>query len=391
MAATESSGTNLNVRPVTTRRDLSGFIRVPHRVYRDDPAWVPPLHLERRLHLSTDHNPYFEHARWQGWVAYRDGRPLGRISAQVDELVLRHRGADLGLFGFLDAPDDPEVYDALFRAAEGWLVEEGMGRAQGPFSLSINHECGLLVEGFDGPPAFMMGHNGPWAPAHVERLGYQPVKDLLAYRVHGDLDYPPVMRSLLRRYGDRIALRPLRGKKLEEEMALVREIFNEGWAGNWGFVPFTRAELEDLGKTLRLFVDDEFVQIGSVDGEPVAFIVLLPNVNEIIADLGGRLLPLAWARAAWRFLRHRIRVGRIALMGVRPRFQGTPLGAALALKMIVEIQRVGWEWGMRDAELSWILEDNKPMRRIVEMLGAEVYKRYRIFEKALPGAPGRPS
>lgn len=375
-------GREIRVEPVDGRRRISDFIRTTRLVYRDDPAWIQPLGLERRLHLS-DHNPFFDHASWQGWVAYLDARPVGRITAQIDELVLRHQDEELGHFGFLEAVDVPAVFDALFEVAEEWLRDRGMRRIRGPFNFSINQECGILVEGFEHPPQVMMGHGRPYYQNHLDRQGYRPAKDLFAYWIDGPFDVPPVMRALLRRYDDRIRVRPLRSDRLEAELELMRDIFNDAWADNWGFVPFTEAEFRELGKLLHLFVNDELVQLAEVDGEAAAFLVGVPNLNEAIRDLDGRLLPFGWAKLLWRVLRNRIRTGRIPLVGVRSRYQNTPLGAALALLVIGAIQEPGLERGMREAELSWILEENRGMRGILEMVGAEPYKRYRIFEKTL--------
>ncbi len=386
MAEAKSARDGVIVRPVRTRRDLSAFVKVPHRVYVDDSAWIPPLHLERRLHLSPRHNAYFQHARWQGWVAYRDGRPVGRISAQIDELVRQHHGADHGQFGFLDAIDDPAVFSSLFRTAEEWLAAAGARRIRGPFSFSINQECGLLVEGFEHPPMVMMGHGRPYYQAHVHRLGYQPAKDLLALWIESDFEHPPVMRSLLKRYARRIRMRPLDSSRLGEEFELLRTIFNEAWADNWGFVPFTEAEFDELGKHLRLLVTDDLVQIAELDGVAAAFMICLPNLNEAIRDLDGRLLPFGWAKLLWRLRRRRVRTGRIALMGVQSRYHDSRLGAALAMSVIGATQAPTLRHGIEEAELSWILEDNGGLLNILEALGARPYKRYRIFEKVLPSA-----
>lgn len=383
----ESSPDGVRLYRVDEERHLSAFLDVPGEVYRHDPAWIPPLRLERRLHLSR-RNPYFRHGRWQAWVAFRQGRPVGRISAQVDARVRRLHGEDLGHFGFLEAVDDPAVFQRLLGAAEEWLRARGTARIQGPFNFSINQECGLLVEGFEHPPMIMMAHGRPHYGPRLEELGYEPVRDLLAYRIRGDFDHPPPMRRLVERYRDRIRVRPLRGDRLDEELELMRGVFNDAWAENWGFVPFSEAEFADLGKQLHLFVDDELVRIAELDGEAAAFIVALPNLNEAIRDLEGRLLPLGWAKLLWRLYGGRIRSARIPLVGVRRRHQRSPLGAALALSLVASLQEPGLERGIRDVELSWILEENVGMRSILDILGARPYKRYRIFEKALPGAPG---
>lgn len=338
------------------------------------------------MHLSERHNPYFEHARWKAWVAYRGRRPVGRISAQIDDLDRSYHGPDRGHFGLLEAVDDPEVFSALFRAAERWLGAEGARRVLGPFNLSINQECGLLVEGFDHPPTVMMGHGTRYYPAQLERLGYGPAKDLLAYWIEAGHPWPRAARVMLDRYARRVRTRRFDSTRMGEELELLRGLFNEAWAKNWGFVPFTEAEFTDLGKTLHLLVDDDLVQIVELDGEPAAFIVLLPNINEAIRDLHGRLLPFGWAKLLWRLKRHRIRTGRITLMGVRSQYHNTRLGAALALSAVDAVHPPGLARGMRAAELSWILEDNHGLLNILEAIGARLYKRYRIYEKLL--APG---
>ena len=381
-AATPEDPDRIRVEPVEGGADLGRFIRMPGPVYRGDAAWVAPLHLERRLHLG-DRNPYFQHAEWRAWLALRDGRPVGRISAQVDHLHRERYGADTGHFGLLEGEDDPEVFRALFAAAEGWLAERGTRRVSGPFNLSVNQECGLLVEGFDDPPMVMMPHNPPWYAGHLEALGYAPLKDLLAYRISTDFTHPRAMQAVLRRYTSRIRLRPLERRRLDRELVLLRQLFNDAWAGNWGFVPFTEAEFADLGETLKLLVPEDYVQIAELDGEPAAFIVGLPNLNEAIRDLNGRLLPLGWLRLLWRLKGRRLRSGRVALMGVLPRLQGTALGSALAFSVIAALQppmrRDGVEW----VEMSWILEDNAGMRAILEVLGTELYKRYRLYGRTL--------
>jgi len=386
MASDDAPGSSApEVRAVGEARGVaSDFLDVPHTVYRDDPAWIPPLRLERRQFLSPDHNPWFEHGRARRWVAYRDGRPVGRISAQVDELARRHHGDDLGFFGFLDAVDDAPVFDALFGAAESWLRDHGSRRIRGPFSFSINQESGLLVDGFEHPPAIMMGHGRPHFSTHLERLGYTGAMDLLAYWIREGFPMPRVVERLQDRYADRLRVRPMDSDRMESEMELLREIFNDAWAGNWGFVPFTRAEFHEMGKELKLFVPDTLVQVAEIDGRAAAFIVCLPNLNEAIRDLDGRLLPFGWAKLLWRLLGHRLETTRIPLMGVRSRYQGKALGAALALSVIQAVTDAGVALGYRAAELSWILEDNEGMRSILRSVGSEPYKRYRVYEKRLP-------
>jgi len=379
----------LEIRPVRGRRDLERFIRVPWGVYARDGSWVPPLRLERKQHFSS-HNPYFKHARWQGWVAWRDQVPVGRISAQVDDLYLERYGDATGFFGHIEAVDDRAVFAGLFRAAERWLAEQGMRRVLGPFNLSINQECGLLVEGFDTPPSVMMGYALPYYATAVEAAGYVPAKDLLAYRIAPDFEAPTVMQALTRRYQQRLRVRPMRRSELKSELERLRDLFNDAWSQNWGFVPFTEDEFQAMGRDLSLLVGQDLIQIAELDGEPVAFIAALPNLNEAIRDLDGRLLPFGWARLLWRLKVRHPRTARVALMGVRRRYQQTRLGPGLAFLVIDAVRQGLIRRGVEEVELSWILEDNAGMRNIIETIGGSVYKRYRLFEKILPNDQTRP-
>jgi hypothetical protein len=370
------------VRPVHSGRDLDQFVRLPWSIYRDDAAWIPPLLLERKLHLSS-RNPFFEHGRWQGWIACRGQVPVGRIAAHVDDLHRARYGADTGHFGLLEGEDDPAIFTALFRAAENWLAQAGSRRISGPFSFSINQECGLLVDGFETPPAFLLSHNPRWYGPHVEALGYLPVKDLLAYWVNVDFEAPDAMRILVERYSKRIRIRCLRRNEMNRELEVLRDIFNDAWSNNWGFVPFTRSEFAELGSSLRLFVRDEYIQVAEVDGDPSAFVVALPNLHEVFRELNGSVLPFGLAKLLWRVWRRRISTGRVPLMGVRRRFQGRPLGVALAFLVIDAVRQELFANGIREVDLSWILEDNSGTRSILESFGSRQYKRFRIYEKQL--------
>ncbi|WP_349570573.1 N-acetyltransferase [Azotobacter salinestris] len=373
----------LVTRPVQSRADLAAFIGLPGRLHRDDPHWVEPLHAERRDHLSAK-NPVFAHLDCQAWIAWSGATPVGRISAQVDRLHRQWHGPDTGHFGMLAAVDDPAVFEALLASAEHWLLERGARRITGPFSLTINQESGLLVEGFDRPPAVMMGHGQPWYGARIEALGYRPATDLLAYWMRTDeLHFPPPLRRLMERWRDRVRIRPLDRRRFAAEMRLLRDIFNDAWADNWGFVPFTAEEFEALGDHLRLLVPDDLLYIAEVDGEPGAFIVALPNLNEAIAPLQGRLLPLGWLRLLWALKVRGLRTARVPLMGVRQAHQRSRLGSALALYLIEALKPPFVRRGLQALEMSWILEGNRGMRNILEHIGAYPYKRYRVYEKRL--------
>ncbi len=370
---------------VETSRDMREFIRLPHAIYADDPHWVPPLDLERKEHLSRK-NPFFGHGEAQLFLARRGGRTVGRISAQINRLHLERHDDATGFFGFLEAVEDEAVFRALFEAAEDWLRKRGMKRVRGPFSYSINEESGLLVEGFDHPPVIMMGHARPWYGPMVEACGYEKAMDLLAYLYPELRPAPEAAVRMLERLKERgrLSVRPLDKKRLREELALIMDIFNDAWANNWGYVPFTETEIRKLGDDLNMIVEERDVWIASLDGEPSAMVVTLPDINEWIRDFGGRLLPFNWAKLIWR-----LKFGgppktvRMPLMGVRRKFHGKATGSALALAVIDAARDYHSGRGVRQGELSWILETNRPTRKLIETLGGIPYKTYRVYEKAL--------
>ena len=384
MVQREVNSQPLRIVPVEGRHGLHTFIRLPWSIYGDDPAWIPPLLLERREHLSK-RNPFFEHAECRFWLAYRGDRPVGRISAQVDQLHLRRYKDSTAFFGFLEGEDDPETFRVLLETAEKWLINQGMRRILGPFNLSINQECGLLVEGFDSPPMVMMGHALPYYGARVEEQGYRKEKDLLAYFINIDFELTRAMKVLIKKTGRRVSIRSLRRERFSEELEILQDIFEDAWSENWGFVPFTKAEFNHLGQTLKHLVPAEYVQIAEVDGSPDAMIVGVPNVNEVIQDLNGRLLPFGWLKLLWRLKVARPKSARVPLMGVRKRHHNSLLGAALAVMVVERVRRLGAKYGAKKVELSWILEDNARMRSILDSIGGVVYKRYRIFGKDLVG------
>lgn len=383
MSAERGEAAELRIVPVSGKADLDQFIGVPESIFASDPAWVTPLLIERRMYLSAKHNPYFEHARWQAWTAWRGARPVGRISAQIDALhIERYRDAT-GFFGMLDAEDSQETFDALLGTAEQWLREHGMLRVRGPFSLSINGETGLLVEGFDTPPVLMMGHARPYYAGRVEQHGYAKAIDTLAYMVPPDFQAPAVMQKMTKRATKDVKVRLLDTSRMGEEMELLRDIFNDAWAENWGFVPFTAAEFKAMGQELRMLIGPDLVQIAEVDGEAAAFIVALPNVNEAIRGLRGRLFPTGWIKLLWQLKVNFPSTARVPLMGVRRKFQHTRLGPGLSFLMIDAVRARLHQRGVKKVELSWILESNAGMRGIIEAIGGQAYKRYRVYERQL--------
>lgn len=374
---------SLQIIEVQSKSDLDTFIAVPNLVFQNDPAWVQPLKIERMMHLSAKHNPYFKHAEWQAWIAIRNGVAVGRISAQIDELHIERYQDATGFFGMLDAEDNPETFDLLLKTAEKWLIEKGMRRIRGPFNLSINEEMGVLIKGFDTSPVFMMSHALPYFSKHIELSGYEKVKDTIAYMIAPNFKAPAVMKKIVEKAAKTVNIRAIDNKKFSEEIMLLRDIFNDSWAENWSFVPFTVQEFEELGKNLRFLVDAELIQIAEIEGKAVAFIVALPNINEAIKGLNGGLLPFRWLKLLWRLKVSKLDSARVPLMGVRSEFQNTRLGAGLAFLVIDAVRAQLHKRGATKIELSWILEDNKGMRNIIESIGGEDYKHYRIYERLL--------
>jgi GNAT superfamily N-acetyltransferase len=375
----------LRVAEVASRADKDAFLRVPHLVFACDRNWIAPLDLERREHFDPKKNPYFQHAEVQLFIAYDNDTPVGRISAQFDRLRLEHHPDSSGQFGFLDAVDDPKVFALLLQSAEAWLQAKGMRAAHGPFNFSINDEMGLLVSGFDTPPSMMMGHALPYYARHLEAQGYGKIKDVFAFDYDGLRPLPRAMQAIVDKIkaSGELTIRPLSKKNLDRDLAIIIDIFNDAWSRNWGFVPMTREEITALGKNLKMLVGEQYISIASYRGEPAAMAVSLPNLNDWISDLNGKLLPLGWAKLIWRMMAKPPRSVRMPLMGVRRNYHGTAIGSALALAVIDAVRSYHLGRGTKRAELSWILEDNAPMRRMVEALGGVPYKTYRIYEKSL--------
>ncbi len=376
------SGNSLQIIKVENRQTRNTFIRLPWSLYKDDQMWVPPLLLERRMHLSP-RNPYFEHASCCFWIAYRDGKPVGRISAQIDRLHLERHQDNTGFWGMLEAEDNIETFQTLLNIAENWLRSQGMIRVRGPFNLSINQECGMLVAGFNTSPSMMMGHARPYYRTHIEQCGYSKAIDLLAYIIDGNVAHSAAMQMIIKRAKGRVQTRSLRKSQFQEDMNIIQSIFNDAWSQNWGFVPFTQKEFEHLGKVLKFLANEKLIRIAEVDGVPAAFMMVLPNLNEVIRDFNGRLLPFGWFKLLWRLKVKYPETARTLLMGVLRRHHDSLLGAMLAYKVIADIQEHGVNCGIKKVELSWILEDNMKMRNIIEDINGKMYKTYRIYSKDL--------
>src|SRR3954454_8281721 len=379
------SSAPVTIRPVSTKNDRKAFVDLAWEVYKDDPAWVPPLKDEVHGLITPGKNPWFEHAKAQLWLAERGGKVVGRISAQVDELVQQHMGPGTGQWGFFDALDD-EAAAALIETAEGWLRKQGMKSSLGPISLSIWDEPGLEIEGFAEPPTAMMGHHRPEYQAWIEAAGYAKAKDLITYELDiTNWEDPKIDRLIA--MGERnphIRIRMVDKSKFDEEARIILNILNDAWSGNWGYVPLTPSEIAYAGKKLKPIIYNELVRVAEIDGEPVAFMITIPDINELTKDLNGELFPFNFVKLLWRLRNPKVTRARVPLMGVARKLHQSRLASMLAFMLIEYTRRdcVG-KFGINYGEFGWILEDNKGMLSIAELPGARINHRYRIYDKTL--------
>jgi GNAT superfamily N-acetyltransferase len=371
----------IEVRVVRGRGELKRFIRLPWRIYADHPHWVPPLLADMKTVLDRTKHPYHQHADSEYFLAWRGGEVVGRIAATVNHRYNEFHEERTGFFGFFECIQDESVATALLRAAEEWLRERGMERVHGPVSFSTNEEAplGLLVDGFEHPPILMTGYNPTWYSTLIEAGGYAKAKDLVSFRLTNSA-HPPErlvrgVERLERREGIRV--RPIDVRRFREELDSIKEIYNRSWERNWGFVPMTDAEIEFAAKEFRPVLDPSLCLIAEVEGEPVGFSLVLPDYNQVLRHLNGRLFPFG----IFKFLWHRRKIDRVRILtlGLIPGYRRRGLDAMMYLRIFQAAARGGYHWG----EASWILEDNWEIRRGMERCGGEVYKTYRIYEKKL--------
>jgi hypothetical protein len=375
----------LTIRPVEDAADRKAFVDVAFALNRGDPNWVPPLKTEVHSLIDPRTNPWFGHAEARFFLAERDGEPVGRISAQVDQEVLQYMGPGIGQWGMFEAAD-AEVGAELIARAEDFLRGRRMNVAQGPYSLSIWDEPGLLVQGFDHPPTVMMGHNSPAYQGWIEAAGYKGVKELYTYDLDIKAPMPPLVQRIVSsgERNPRIAIRRVEKARFDEEAALILGILNDAWSDNWGFIPLSDEEIAYAGKKLKPIVFEDLIRVAEVDGEPVAFMMTLPDLNEFTRDLDGHLFPFGWAKLLWRLRNPRVKTMRVPLMGVVKKLQSTRLASQLAFMMIEFTRRDALvRYGTSRGEFGWILEDNVGMRSIAETIEAHMNRVYRIYEKPL--------
>lgn len=372
----------IEIRHHEPGKDVRAFIDAGYEVFRTDPAWVAPLEFELKERLSPSGNPFFQRGEAVLMTAWRNGRLVGRCSAQIDREHLRVHKDDTGFFGFFDTIDDDEVGQALIAEAEKWNVARGMKRLRGPLSLYINDEIGLLVEGFQHPPQIMMAHSRTWQDRVACACGLTKAKDLNAWR----FELGKIPARALKAWNDVRAMPEIRMRSvdmhdLRREIDIVMDIYNDAWRDLWGVVPALPDEVKKVASDLRMILNPEMAFIAELEGRPVGMVIALPNLNEVAADLRGKLLPLGWLKLLWRLKVKGPKTGRLMMLGIRQELRGIRKYAGLSMAMYVEIaqraHRLGYEW----AELSWTLEDNRPISAGILAMGGRIYKKYRIYEK----------
>lgn len=382
--------TSISVRPVANKRDRRSFVDLPYRLYAGDPNWVPPLKTEVHALITPGKNPWFEHGEAQLYLAERGGRVAGRISAHIDALALAQpvaqgMGPGTGNWGMLEAESE-DVAAALIEQAEDWLRDRSMTRVLAPLSISIWDEPGLLTAGFDQPPTVMMGHNAPSYQGWVERAGYLPVKELRTFEVDITKPFPALVQRIVAsgERNPRIKIRQVDKSRFAEEAKLVLGLLNDAWAGNWGFVPLTDSEIAYAGRKLKPIVFEDLIRVAEVEGEPVAFMITLPDLNEAIKPLNGHLLPFGWAKLLRWLRKQQCRSIRVPLMGVASRLHSTRLASQLAFMMIELIRRASVEkFSASRGEIGWILNDNQGMNAIADAINCRMNKVYTVYEKPL--------
>jgi hypothetical protein len=380
---------SLSVRPIEGKKDLETFLHVPWKLgMKGDPLWVPPLLDDYRRLLNPKKSPFLKHGEVQCFLAEEDGQPVGRICVQTDSDFDKQWPAEVGVafFGFFDSKDDVKVARALFDKAEEWARLKGRKHLRGPFTLDSKGETGVLVEGFDTPPRVGMPHNRPYVGPLIESAGYAKAKDFFCWwYTSGQIDERT--QRIAQRTLDlpNVKVRPMDLKHFRREVDIVRDIYNSAWSSNWGFTPFTAAELEIIATEYKMFVDTEIALVAEVDGKPAAMCFAIPDVNELVKDFDGELMrnPLNLAKLLYRLKFKRPKHARLILLGVKEEYRASHKYGTLAAVLYVEVARRGAARGYVGGELGWTLEDNTMINRGIERMGARKYKTYRVYEKTL--------
>ncbi|MEX0993391.1 MAG: hypothetical protein WDZ37_05275 [Solirubrobacterales bacterium] len=377
---------SVEVKPVASKRDLTRFIKLPWQLYRNEPNWVPPLISERRRFLDRSRNPFFQHAEAEYFLAWRDGRPVGRISAHVDRNLNEFQGNRWGLFGFFECENDREAANALLAAAEAWLRERGRDRMVGPMDFTTNDECGLLIEGYELEPLILEGWHHRYYRELIDGYGLGKAMDLCMWKLRLDeVDerggfHPMIVSAAEKVTAEHgVTIRNMRKRRLAQEIERFLEVYNAAWERNWGFVPLSDEEVRHYAKDLRPILDERWAWMAERDGEILGAALSLPDINQCLKHMNGRLLPFGWAKFLWH--RRKIERLRVLALGVKPEYQHLGIAASFYIEHVntarSEHDHIWW------GEMGWILETNEPMNRAMEGMGGKIVKRYRVFEKLL--------
>jgi hypothetical protein len=374
----------IKIIPVENKKQKKQFINFPYKLYKDHPYWVPPLKFERAELLDPKKNPYFNNAEAQLFLALQEGEVVGRIAAQINRLHNERHAEKTGNFGLFDVIDDAFVAKSLLDAAEIWLKERNMENIVGPFNLCINEESGLLIEGYDYEPFPYMAYNHAYYQKLVEAIGYQKIKDLYAWQYDSTQPIPEVAKQIaaaVKAYPG-LVIREVDTKNLKRDVEIISDVFNSAWSKNWGFIPWTKEELEKITKDFKLILDPKLALIAEVDGKPAAISIAFPNYHEAIKDLKGNLFPFGFIKFLYRLKTRKIKTARLALLGIKKEFRNDVL-SGLSVCLYAEMHKRSQELGHVGGELSWTLDDNEKINRGIELMGGKVYKKYRIYQKNL--------
>jgi len=365
----------IEVVAVDSDKALKRFVELPYGLYRGYSHWVPPLRIAVKELLDRKKHPFYADAEAEFFLALRDGEVVGRVAAILNKAHNRFHGENAGFFGFFESVDDPAVAGALLQQARKWLFERGATLLRGPVNPSTNYECGMLVEGFDSDPMVMMTYNPPYYPALMDQIGLHKAKDLYAYLSHADrVDLKKIGRIAARVLGNGVAVRPIDMKHFDADVARVWEVYSAAWAHNWGFIPMSKEEFVLMGKEMKQILKPELVLLGEVGGRVVGFALALPDINQALKPAGGKLLPTGIVKILYH--QRLVRSVRVLALGVVEEYRASGLAAGFYATLVGNARKLGYG----DCEMSWILEDNVLMNRSLEVMGAERYKTYRIYE-----------
>jgi len=367
----------IEIRALHPTKDITKFIKFAWKIYKGDPNWVPPLLMDKKKILNKDKNPFFKTAEMEMFMAFKDGEPVGRIAAIKNDTHNKVHNENIGFFGFFESINDQEVANALLNKAKEWLQAKGVNAMRGPANPSSNDEFAMLLEGFDDPPRIMMTYNPKYYLELMDNYGLKKVKDLYAYQI----DNPKLLKSekLIRvaeiaRKRSKVSIQQIDLKKFKSELERVKFVYNQAWAPNWGFIPMTDEEIDNLAKELKPIIEPSLVLFAEVEGKTIAFALVMPDYNELFIKMNGRLFPFNFIKLFTK--RRTIKWARVLTLGIIPEYQKRGIDALLYYEITQRAEKLG----ILKGEASWILEDNEMMKRGADVMNGEIYKKYRVYE-----------